>query len=398
MITLKLRPSLQNYTSHDDIILIFLSIFSNYETEASMASNVVLHVVQSLNFGGVESRLKIVGLNSAVSKYDHRFCAIRNGGVIAGELIAISCPVTVLQCRSKIPSIAAILGLIRLIRAERPTIIHCHGAEANFHGLIAGRICRVPVCLAEEIGFPTHSWKARKVFSQVYKLADLVVAISQAVKLKLIDLAEINSDKCQVLLNPVQMLPQRTGPSVSDRFEIGFVGRLEEVKNPLGLVRAAAILRDRGIAIGITIVGDGSQRGQLERELDQLQLYDIVTLAGFDTNPFQKLAGVNLYVQPSISEGFGLALVEAMSVGIPVLATAVGGTTEIITDEETGWLLLGTDPQSIADSITNCIALGSVALENVGQRGRGSVVERFTPAVYLRNLDKLYDQFLARKE
>ena len=214
----------------------------------------------------------------------------------------------------------------------------------------------------------------------------------------MIDLGEINSDKCQVLLNPVQMQSQRTGPSVSDRFEIGFVGRLEEVKNPLGLVRAAAILRDRGIAIGITIVGDGSQRGQLETEVDQLQLYDIVTMAGFDTNPFQKLAGVNLYVQPSISEGFGLALVEAMSVGIPVLATAVGGTTEIITDKETGWLLSGTDPQSIADGITNCIALGSVALENVGKCGRGSVVERFTPAVYLRNLDKLYDQFLARKE
>ncbi|MDG1102908.1 MAG: hypothetical protein P8N75_05975 [Ascidiaceihabitans sp.] len=89
-----------------------------------MASNVVLHVVQYLNFGGVESRMKIFGLNSSVSKYDHRFCAIRNGGVIADQLITMNCPVTVLQCRSKIPSFTAILSLIRVIRAERPTIIH----------------------------------------------------------------------------------------------------------------------------------------------------------------------------------------------------------------------------------------------------------------------------------
>jgi len=363
-----------------------------------MKNGVVLHLTTSLDFGGVESHLKIIGNNGDLTRFEHKFCAIGSGGAVSKELLASGNIVFVLNTLASIPSLIAIIRLIRLINAERPEVLHTHGAEANFHGLIVGRICRVPVCLAEEIGFPEHSWKARKIFSQVYKLADLVVAVSQAVKLKMIDLGEINSDKCQVLLNPVQILPQRTGPSVSDRFEIGFVGRLEEVKNPLGLVRAAAILRDRGIAIGITIVGDGSQRGQLETEVDQLQLYDIVTMAGFDNNPFQKLAGVNLYVQPSISEGFGLALVEAMSVGIPVLATALGGTTEIITNGETGWLLSGTDPHSIADGITNCIALGSVAIENVGQRGRGSVVERFTPAVYLRNLDRLYDQFLARKE
>lgn len=363
-----------------------------------MKKKIVLHIVESLAFGGVESRMEIVGAKGNLSRFRHNFCVISRAGAVSARMVASGNSVTILNRRSRIPSLTAILALIRHIRRTKPAIIHCHGAEANFHGIIAGRICRTPVCIAEEIGLPNHTPKARLVFRWVYKLADSVVAISEAVKRKVVELKEVEAEKCHVILNPTQMLPQRNDPTPSDRFRIGFVGRLEEIKNPLGLVSAVSLLRAKGLNITLTIVGDGSQRKFLEEDMRRLDLADVLSLAGFDPRPFDRLTDVDLYVQPSISEGFGLALVEAMSMGIPVLATAVGGTPEIITHGKNGWLLNGTGPEEIAGAIEYCMMLDSHKMKTVGANGRSSVVERFAPATYFSNCDALYEHLLKLKD
>jgi len=357
----------------------------------------VMHITSSLGFGGVESHMKILALNSHISRYEHLFCAISGGGAVADELIAAQCPVKLLNVQSKIPSLTAVWALIWEIRAQRPSIVHCHGAEANFHGLIAGTLCQVPVCIAEEIGFPNHSKKARLIFRWTYRLADSVVAISQAVKRKIVDMGEIQTSRCHVLLNPTQMLEERNLPTLSDEFRVGFVGRLEEVKNPIGLVRAVSLLRDRGVSIVLRVVGDGSQRTILEQEVATLGLTEHVILGGFASEPFAQLLDADLYVQPSISEGFGLALVEAMSMGIPVLATAVGGAPEIICDGENGWLLSGTSPAEIADKIEKIAKAKKALLEAIGKKGRESVVNRFSPAVYIKECDAFYDRLLSEQ-
>lgn len=363
-----------------------------------MTKNTVLHVVESLNFGGVESHMRNIALNAHMSAFEHSISVIAGGGAIADELIAAEFPVVVLGKRSKIPSPSAILALVTEIRSRRPSILHCHGAEANFHGLIAGKICRVPVCIAEEIGFPNHSMKARLVFRFVYKIAHAVIAISEAVRNKLIDFNEVGAEKTQVLHNPVQMHSMREPFFRSDSFNIGFVGRLEKVKNPIALVQAAVLLRDRGLPVRITIVGDGSQWTILNDEIDRANLKGEFDLHGFEAQPFGILEEIDLYVQPSISEGFGLALVEAMSMGIPTLASPVGGAPEIITDGKSGWLLADTSSEAVASGIEKCMKLTPSELEAIGRRGRESVVERFAPAVYFGKCDALYDRLLKVKK
>jgi hypothetical protein len=167
----------------------------------------ILHVVQSLNFGGVESHMKIIALNAGSSIFEHHICVMSNGGVIADELIATAKPITVLSRHSLISSLSTILALVRHIKAERPAILHCHQAEANFYGLIAGTHCSVRVCIAEEIRFPNHSCMAQLIFRLVYRLADCVVAISQAVKCKLISVHEIDG---LAILDFKHLKPQKT--------------------------------------------------------------------------------------------------------------------------------------------------------------------------------------------
>lgn len=362
-----------------------------------MKKRKVLHIVSQLNFGGVESHIKTIADNFGFTNFDHQFCVIGHGGAVSDQLLASDKLLTILGVRSRIPSLIAFWELICFIRRNRPDILHTRGAEANFHGLIAGRICRVPICIAEEIGLPNHSGKARFIFRQAYRLADCVLAISEAVKCRIVDLNEANANKIVVLPNPVQMLTERQNHTSSDCFRIGFVGRLEAIKNPKALVQAAGFLRSQALPVTVTIVGDGSQRMLLEEEISRLKLHDIVNLFGFDPNPFEHLKNVDLYVQPSISEGFGLALVEAMSVGIPVLATSVGGTSEIITDGENGWLLTDTDPETISRAIKKCFELGSVELHSIGKIGRKSIVERFSPTAYFKACDALYTALIQER-
>ena len=362
-----------------------------------MNGRIVLHVVESLNFGGVESHIRIIAKNPEFTKFEHHFCAISNGGAISEELVASGKEVAILGVKSRIPSLLAIRDLIRQIHKKRPNILHTRGAEANFHGLIAGRICRVPVCIAEEIGLPDHSRRAQLAFRLVYLLADCVVAISEAVKYKLINLSEVKPKRIHVLLNPTQMHSERVKPARSHLFKVGFLGRLEEVKNPLALVRAAALLHDRGLSLKVTIVGDGSQRKMLEAEIIRLNLSKVVALTGFSLNPIELLLESSLYVQPSLSEGFGLAMVEAMSAGIPVLATSVGGVPEIITEGENGWLLKSTDAEVVAERIGQLASLTIDELQAIGLAGRASVVEKLSPLAYFRKCDNLYDLMLERK-
>lgn len=359
-----------------------------------MQKNIVLHVTASLNYGGVESHMKIIAKNPMLTIFDHKFAAISDGGSVSEYIKNNGCFVFLLRARAAIPSLIAIQRLIRLIRRERPVILHTHGAEANFHGLIAGRICGVPVSIAEEIGFPRHSRRARLIFKGIYRFAHRVVAISNAVKCKLVELDEAEPEKIRVLSNPVEMLSERNSCARSDRFQLGFVGRLEAVKNPIALIGATAILRDLGLPVNVTIVGDGSQRKHLEGEISRFKLHEAVTLQGFLPNPFDYLRNIDLYVQPSITEGFGLALVEAMSVGIPAVATSVGGAPEIISDGKNGWLLYDTGPEAIASAIKKCYEMGPNELFRTGQIARRSVVDRFAPSAYLKACDALYTDAL----
>src|SRR5690606_31379839 len=93
--------------------------------------------------------------------------------------------------------------LYRWLRKLKPDIVHTAAAEANFHGVVAARLAGVKVVIAEEIGFPNHSLKARLVFSAIYRLVDRVICVSQAVLDFLVNIKEIPLGKGQVIYNPV---------------------------------------------------------------------------------------------------------------------------------------------------------------------------------------------------
>lgn len=356
-----------------------------------MKSNSVIHVLTSLDFGGVESHMVILAENLGYAEFQHEICAIGGGGSSFEKIKKLKLSVCCFGKRARIPNLAAIVKLLFYFLKKRPSVVHTHGAEANFHGLIAAWLAGVPVRIGEEIGIPSHGKKAKIMFKITYLCANKIIGISKSVTQWLIDSGEVHATKSILQYNPVRLPPPRANVEAPQKiFRIGFVGRLEPVKNPMALVNAFFELLWQYPDSELWIVGDGSQRKLLEDRAKILNIESKVVFYGFQSNPEKFINQCSVYVQPSISEGFGLALVEAMGCEVPVIATAVGGAPEILQHGITGWLVDRPDVSGIKHALLYAAGLPPEELVAMGKLARKSVETRFEPQGYIKSLEAIY--------
>ncbi|NGM63423.1 glycosyltransferase family 4 protein [Sphingobacterium sp. SGG-5] len=350
----------------------------------------VLRLTTLLDFGGQERKYISFTADPNLLHHDYTFVALGYGGNAEAILKERGCKVIILDRNFSIRNLKNILILYKLFKKIKPDIVHTAAGEANFHGIIAAKLAGVNGIIGEEIGIPNHSKIARKVFSLVYRLADQVVCVSKAVKNYLIDTGEIKSDKGAVIYNPAN------APSVTDTekktnaFEIVYVGRLEKVKNVEALLIALSEIKKR--AVRLTLVGDGRERENLKNVAVQLGIEEKVDFVGFSDNPHQYLGRADLFVLPSFSEGFGIAVVEAMLMKVPVLCSNVGGIPEFVEDGRTGWLFDPHEQNELTSLLTKLVDMDKAYLKQIGLNGFESVDNVFTMKKYVQNLENLYER------
>ncbi|MDX5477631.1 MAG: glycosyltransferase, partial [Cyclobacteriaceae bacterium] len=282
----------------------------------------ILRVVSELDFGGVEQVLgnslprlvKMKGLEVFV-------LVLGKGGRISQSLEAEGIKIEIFNHNPRIPNLKSLFRLIKIFKSFKPNVLHCQGSEANFHGLIAARIAGVPVRIGEEIGFPNHHSYWKYIFRLVYKNATKVIAISQAVKDRIVELEEVEEGKVEVVYNPVIIGERKKAKDERETlrytqsdvnngekkkpFVFVTTCRLVPVKNLDRLITAFARLCDEfsEIAIELWIVGDGPLRETLENQSKELGVSDKVKFWGFQENVFLFLEKADVFVLPSLSEG-----------------------------------------------------------------------------------------------
>ena len=350
-----------------------------------------LRLTTSLNYGGVEKAFELFASNYNGGD-EYVFVALGHGGITQKRIAKYGFEVFCLGLNN--PSVynpIATWKLYRWLRKRKFDIIHTAGAEANFHGVLAARLARIPKIVVEEIGLPDHSWLGRLVFKLVYKFADDFVWISKAVQKHLIKLGEVPSGKGTLIYNPVENpLPSCSSKAESGVvFKIASVGRLVPVKNfelLLWLVQEVSAF----IEVQLVIVGEGSERAKLEAFIQENELSNMVSLPGYDQIPFGLIADADLFMLPSFTEGFGIALVEAMLLGIPCIGSRVGGIPEIITHEVNGWLMDPYDRKGVLNLVQKVIKLSKEERQRIGNMGKIKAEETFSSQVYIDSLEKLY--------
>lgn len=261
------------------------------------------------------------------------------------------------------PRTAPLLRLLREIRAERFDLIHSHLFWANLAARAAGRWGAVPVVINSHHGFDGWlSLSHRLLEKSTFGFADRLVACSEAVRRAAVEHLRLPAEKVLAIPNgiPVERFADRSQRAAaraelgvgSEACVVGSVGRLDEpVKGYAVLLEAMEQVCARCSEVVCLLCGDGPARATLERMARTRRLATKVRFLGERKDVPRLLQAMDLYVQPSRMEGFGLSVLEAMASALPVVATTTGGLPEVALDGVTADLVPPGDAPALARRI-----------------------------------------------
>lgn len=323
----------------------------------------VLYVVGTFTAGGAERHLLELWSRIDRSRFQIEIACFRREGQFLSAVEALGWPVVELDVRRRVYDGAGVRGFLRLLgqaRRFRPAIIHGYLFGPNLFAAAAGRLARVPVIVVAKRNVDAFETR-RQIFLQrlAHRLATHVTAVSEAVAQSAVALG-VRRDRITVIPNGVDAarFASLDGPGAIPPHAvpvIGSVGCLAARKDYATLLDALALLAGRGRAFRAVLIGDGPERAALESRARGLGLAERVEFLGERKDVEPLLAGLDLFVLSSREEGISNALLEAMAAGRPAIATAVGGTPEVLTPG-TGWLVPSGSPPALADAIDDALA------------------------------------------
>lgn len=306
----------------------------------------------------------------------------------------------VIQARSSY-DLEIFRGALREARRWNATIIQSHGYKTHLIGsLIARRMRRPWVAFA-------HGWTAENLKVRLFhaldrvllRRSDLVVVVSPPLYQALSVLRP--DDPTELVLNAVDP-DEIQGDGTDLRHELsidnrtillGTIGRLSHEKGQLLLLEALSLLRQHepSVKARLVIIGDGSERHRLMREISIRGLTSVVSLLPHRRALRGCFEALDLLVIPSLSEGLSNVMLEAMSLGRPVLSTRTGAAAEVIRSGETGWLVDPGSARALASGLSEALA-DRARLVQVGEAGQRSLFPRFAPRERVERIVKLYQQ------
>jgi glycosyltransferase involved in cell wall biosynthesis len=370
-------------------------------------SDVIAHYADSMTFGGVEQVMLMLlsGLNRKQWRpilYCHEETAperLIRGAIDAGvECRSIRTPKDLRDWR-------ALHAFRRQLVKDQPKVFHAHlnwplGCRL---GLVAARLARVPKVIATSHLFhPVNQIRFSKLKQGLQSaLIDTYVAVSREVARGLRDELNVSESKIRVVHNGIAFSRQTAATATALRSEllrgpdrpiILTAARLHPQKGHDGLLEAAVHVQHALFVLA----GDGAERERLQARAATLGISDRVRFIGQRTDVADLLAACDLFVLPSLYEGLPLGLLEAMAAGKPVVATAVGGTNEVVVDGVHGCLVAPRDAVALASAINGLLGDPGRAARMAAE-GQARIKERFSVEFMVRATEVVYEDALAGK-
>jgi sugar transferase (PEP-CTERM/EpsH1 system associated) len=300
-------------------------------------------------------------------------------------------------------------NLSRLCREASIQLIHAHQCTPFAYALATRLIGRRPPILLTEHGrfYPDHPSFKRKCFHRLLTGAnDRFVAVGRSVRQALIDNEGLPQARLEVVYNGVDVVysPGNHCDRQTARAELGVsdhecmvlqVARLDPIKDHRTAIRAIALAANRDPRIRLFIVGDGPERSSIEQQISRQSLHGRVVLVGCRSDVPRLLAAADVFLLTSVSEGIPVTIIEAMAAGTPVVATAVGGVPELISDGVTGLLAPQEDEVAVANALVRMAGDCELRRRLAGQAKHRAETE-FSEQRMTANYDCIYQEMLLR--
>jgi len=350
----------------------------------------VCHVSLTLATGGLERLLADFARFHDASRFEMEYVAMREVGRFGEEISERGLPVFALQATGRVKQI---LELSRHFRERAIDVVHTHNLYPHLYATIAARLAGVPVVVntrhGQRIG---HGWKSRLLYRLASYQADRIVAVSQDAARLCTEEDGVSPEKVTCIWNGIDVESFRFVGPAKEPVAIA-VARLSAEKDFPTLLRAMQNAVARVPGLKLRIVGNGPERTRIEQLCSELSLDDHVELLGERTDVPELLAGAAFFVSSSLSEGISLTLLEAMSVGLPVVATAVGGNVEVVDEPNTGRLVPAGNPNALAEAIVG-ICRQPESWHPMGITARQRVQHHFEIRRMVAEYEALYEKLI----
>jgi glycosyltransferase involved in cell wall biosynthesis len=365
----------------------------------------VCQVLHSLHVGGAEVLAARLAHRLA-GQFRFTFACLDGLGTLGEALREEGFPVHVLGRRPGVDwSCAARLGAF--LRRERVDLVHAHQYTPFLYALLGRWLYRRPPVLFMEHGRHQPDYPRRKrIWANrlLLEKRDRVVGVGETVRRALIENEGLPAGRVSVIYNGVHLAPLLNGAHNRGevRRELGLgaddlvmfqVARLDPIKDHATAVRTLARVLPHRPDASLVVVGEGPERPSIERTVRELGVGNRVRMLGLRTDVPRLLAGADLFLLTSVSEGIPLTLIEAMARELPVVCTDVGGIPEVVVHGTTGLLASAGDDAALAGHVLR-LANESALRAELGRRGRERACSLFAESVMVERYRRLYQDML----
>ena len=364
----------------------------------------LFYLITELGMGGAERTLLHLLTNLNREHYEPTVTCLFNGdGLVAKAILALDIPVYDIQMRWR-GDLGALYRLHQFVRSQNPTILHTSLFHANLSGRISANLAGIPIIINSERTMTMESEWRYKLNRWTISMVDRVVAVSKNVREFCINHIRLPAQKVVVINNGVELpilnperkqLARQLLDLPEDVRLLGAVSRLESVKGIDDLILAFAQVREKYDA-HLVVVGDGTQRAHLESLAHESGVAEWIRWTGFRVDVVELLPAIDLFIQPSHHEGMPNAVLEAMAAGLPVIATDVGGTSEVVDNRKTGLLIPPRNPYVLGETILTLLE-NPVFMDSMGRESRKRVRQKFSVVEMVGKTEQLYEQLLVEK-
>jgi glycosyltransferase involved in cell wall biosynthesis len=306
-----------------------------------------------------------------------------------------------LYCINRKPGmrLETFLRMIRVIHKFKPHVIHAHHYTPYFYSVVSKMVtfCRARLIFTEHgRHFPDRVTRERKWLNQfLLKFTDEITAVCQFSASRLYELEGVRSKAIRIIYNGIRNnIGQGDKRDLRNELNIeketkiiGFVGTLRAIKNPLFLLRSFRRVVQKSLHTALVFIGDGPLKEEIKQTAKALGLDRKVYVPGALYPAEAYLSSFDVFVLPSFSEAASLALLEAMAQRVPVIVTDRGGSPEIVTNNETGYVVRCDDEEALSKSISELLENRGTN-ERIRSEGKKLVRERFS-------FDEMLNQYLA---
>ena len=368
----------------------------------------VFFLVDSLEIGGTETQAVELALRLDPARYAVTLGCLRMRGPLLAKLEVSTVSVMEWDARGGVNSPAGIYQIARLgrfLRRNRFDVAHMHDLWSNLMGIPAAWLARVPVIISSRRDLAHLAWytpRRRKILRYLQSLSSAVLVNSGQIREQLVREDGFRWESIRVVHNGIDLdrfsrfVPERERPfpGLENCTLIACTGNMHsDIKGHPTLIEAAQHICPKFPQVKFVLIGDGERRTEFESKVSEAGLQPNFLFLGSRQNVSEILACCDMAVLPSQAEGFSNALLEYMAMGLPTVATDVGGNSEVIENGLNGLLVKPNDPATLADAISSLLADPHFASQ-LGAAAQERVRRHFDLGQLIFNMDALYTELL----